>query len=491
MHPKKVQTMKKILALLTLATLSSAAFAQNEADALRYSQSSYQGTARFSGMSGAYGAVGADFSCLSQNPAGIGLFRRSEFSITPLISTGKTESDYLGNSGLDSRSTFYLGNAGFVLATKLNGSAFKQVQFGFGVNRTALFNNRFYAEGENNTNSLLDQYVKDANSSGTNPDNLDGFGAGLAYDVNLIYQDTNNLWRSDLLNNSTLFQTKSIETRGGMTETVISLGTNYNEKLFLGVTFGFPHINYEENSLYTEKDVNDNIPFLKSFDRTEYLYTKGNGFNFKIGFIYKPTEFLRIGGAFHTPTTFYGMHDSWGSGMTANFDQPPLSNSNATRFDASSPDGYYDYELRTPLKAMGSIAFIIGQYGLVSADYEYIDYSTARLHAADYTFSEENGYIRSDYKSTGNLRLGTEWKYGIFAIRGGYSLYGSPYQGESSFGQRTGFSLGCGVREKDYFIDFAYNHSQSKNKYYLYSMAPAASATNFINSYSLTLGFKL
>ena len=142
--------MKKTFTLLLAMLLSIAIYAQNENDALRYSLINYSGTARFTGLSGAYGAVGADFSCLSQNPAGLGLFRKSGFSITPVFSANTTKSDYLHTSNSDFRNTLYLGNAGYVMAIKLNednGSHLKQIQFGFGMNRMAIFSNRMIVSG--------------------------------------------------------------------------------------------------------------------------------------------------------------------------------------------------------------------------------------------------------------------------------------------------------------------------------------------------------
>lgn len=495
---KKYTAMKKTFAILILTLFSATLFAQNETDALRYSLINYSGTARFSGMSGAYGALGANFSSLSQNPAGIGLYRKSEFSITPVLSSNNTESNYFSSMNTDARTTLYLGNVGYVMAIKLNennASHLKMIQFGFGMNRTAIFNNRSIVSGLNNDNSLLTQYLDDADASGSNPDDLVanyGFGAGLASQTNLLFLDASNQWQADLPNGG-LTQTKSIETRGGITETVLSAGTNFDDKLFVGITFGFPHINYQEESTYTEKDDNNLSPFLKSFNRTEYVNTKGTGFNFKFGFIYKPVDYIRIGGAIHTPTAYNDMHDSYGATMTAYYDQPPISGNTSTRFEASSLDGNFDYKITTPMRALGSLAFIIGQYGLISADYEYIDYSSARLRASDYSFQDENNSIRKGYSTANNFRFGTEWKAGMFAFRGGTSFYGSPYKSESSggLGARMGYSLGFGIQDKSYFLDFSFNHIESKDNYYIYGYAPASSNTYNSNSYSFTLGFRL
>ena len=490
--------MKKTFAILIITLFSAALFAQNENDALRYSLLNYSGTARFMGMSGAYGALGANFSSLSQNPAGIGLYRKSEFSITPLLSSNNTQATYYqGNMNSDSRNTLYLANIGYVMSIKLNennASHLKQIQFGFGMNRQAMFNNRTLINGVNSSSdsTLMMKYLIDAKEAGKDRTLLDDFGAGLAYDANLLYLDDNNNWVVDLPLGP-LQQYKSIETRGGITETVISAGTNFDDKLFMGITFGFPHINYQKESTYTEKDDNNLSADLKSYTRTEYLNTKGTGFNFKFGFIYKPVDYIRIGGAIHAPTAYNDMHDSYGATMTSNFDRPPISGNTSTRFEASSPDGNYDYKITTPMRVLGSLAFIIGQYGLISTDYEKIDYSSARLRASDYSFQDENNTIRKAYTTANNFRLGTEWKAGMFAFRGGYSLYGSPYKNEgmSGLGSRTGYSLGFGIQEKSYFLDFSYNHMNSKDLYYINGFMPASSNTYNSNSYSFTLGFRL
>jgi hypothetical protein len=477
--------MKKTLAFILIAFTSLSLHAQNETDALRYSIINYGGTARFSGLSGAYGAVGADFTSLSQNPAGIGLYRKSEFAITPVFASNNTSSKFLGNSYSDNRNTGYLGNVGYVFSQNLKGKAgpLVQVQFGFGINMMTMFSNRMIISGFNNENSLMTTYVDDVNASGAEPRDWDDFGVGLAYDVNLIFYDSlNQRWAADMEYGG-IQQTKSVETRGSTNETVLSAGANIADKLFLGITFAFPYIRYEEESKLTEDDTEDLNSYYNSYDRYEYLNTRGSGFNFKAGFIYMPVEFFRIGGAIHTPTNYYNMTDTYHSSMYSYFTA-------GERYSMDSPDGFFDYELKTPLRAMGSVAVILGKYGLISADYEYIDYSTASLRSFDYSFLYENDAIRSEYTSANNFRFGGEFKYGIFALRGGYNIYGTPYRNSGTLGSRTGYSFGLGVRDKGYFVDFAYNHSKSEVNYYLYYSAPPSLNTIKTNAYSLTLGFR-
>ena len=65
-----------------------------------------------------------------------------------------------------------------------------------------------------------------------------------------------------------------------------------------------------------------------------------------------------------------------------------------------SPDGYYEYHLSTPMKAIASVALIFNTYGLISLDYEYVDYASAKFNVEDYDFNDENNIkeIIKNYK---------------------------------------------------------------------------------------------
>lgn len=483
--------MKKLsVALLLFTAFSIGAMAQNEVDALRYSRLNYSGTARFVALGGAFGALGADFTSLSHNPAGIGLYKSSEISITPSFFIGKTEATYNGNFRDDSRYNFNLGSVGIVMATSPGSrnqqSMWKNVQFGFGINRMANFNNRIMIEGNNTTSSFLTPYMDYA--QGVHPDDLGAYDTRLAYDADLLFlrnaADSAN-WDYQIdLPNGGVNQRKSIETAGSLNEMVFTLGANYGDKLYMGATIGVPYIRYSETSTYTETELNDENPVFNSMTRTDKLETSGTGINFKFGLIYRATDWLRLGGAIHTPTFYTGMADNWEATIKSGFD-------NNFSLTARSPEGFYEYELTTPMRAIGSIGIIIGKAGVISADYEYVDYSSARLRAPDYDFNDENEAIRNSYLAAGNLRLGTEWRYGALNFRGGYSLSANPYEyGTDS--KNSAYSLGLGIREKSFFIDLAWVYSQQDDEYYLYSAEYVDPATTSLtnNMFLLTIGVK-
>ena len=274
-----------------------------------------------------------------------------------------------------------------------------------------------------------------------------------------------------------------------MNELVISMGANYNDRLYLGATFGFPYIRYFQQSYYTEKAIDQSIPdyCFREFSIYEDLVTKGSGFNFKFGMIFRATDWVRIGGAIHTPTFFFNMTDKWNTTIESKWDV-------YTTEKSSSPNGRFDYELTTPMRAIGSLAFIIGKYGLISADYEYVDYSEAKFRSDYYSFFYENNNIRKKFTSTGNLRVGTEWRLDMLSLRGGYSLYGNPFKSGINDGEQSSFSFGLGFREKNFFIDLAYVRTISSEDYYLYGtndiiVNPVKNDFTY-NNFLLTLGFR-
>ena len=500
--------MKNLLIISALIlTAASTALSQTSADALRYSRIDIGGTARYMGLSGAFGALGADFTTSSTNPAGIGLYKSSEFINTPAIHIGSVESIYNGTSGSDSRTNFYLGNIGFVLTSKVKSDPSKKglryVSFATGLNRLNDFNRRYVMSGYNTTTSLLDTYV--ASADGINYHKIEDDSHGdYAFDLNPAWWG----WLLDLRPDVNVdsanylqpipagvskFQTKTIDSWGSMNEYVFSLGVNYSDRLYLGMTLGIPFIRYFESSIYTESDIKKSN--LRYFDRIENLETRGSGVNFKLGFIYRASDWFRIGGAFHSPSWFGNMTDYWQVTMVSDFYTSPDPNDTKTHFVENSPSGTYNYNLRTPLRVQGNFAFIIGNIGLVSADYEFADYSSAKFKAPDYPFTEENASIENSYKGAHTVRIGTEWRIKIFSIRAGGKYFTSPYQNNINDGSRFGFSGGVGLKQGWFFMDLAYAYRNMQDDYYFYntpgiSSGPVANTTTD-HYILLTLGAKL
>ena len=86
--------LKKSILVAYSICLSFYAYAQNEQDALRYSQNKLFGSARVQGAGGAFGALGADASAVAINPAGIALYRRNELSGSLAVTSYLIDSKY-------------------------------------------------------------------------------------------------------------------------------------------------------------------------------------------------------------------------------------------------------------------------------------------------------------------------------------------------------------------------------------------------------------
>jgi hypothetical protein len=479
-------TVKISLTILSLF-LSLTLLSQNETDALRYSRLLHGGTARFMSMGGAFSSLGADFSVLSTNPAGIAVYKKSELMFTPGLSLTQTESKYMGTTADDFKYNMNFTNFGMVFAGNLGSSTstspeWKGVQFGFGVNRIQSFNGRSIIEGLNENGTILDIYH--AYAQGTPFNQLNPFDTELAFNTYLL--DTvgfeNNYIQAHY---GGAKQRKTMTTSGGINEMVLSLGGNYNDKLYVGATIGVPFIKYEEISSYQEIDSRDTLANFKSLTINDELNTYGTGINFKLGLIYRITDWVRISGAFHTPT-FFSLTDEWQRSMSSDLE-------GMGKYNDKSPRGRYEYSLMTPMRVIGGLAFVIAQHGTISAEYELVDYSESRLSEKSISgsFFDQNQAIREKYTAAGNLRVGAEYVIMPFSIRAGYALYGNPFKNGLNDETEQLISGGIGIREKNYFVDFSYVNSSINSDYYLYpNVVEAASTSTTKHMFLCTVGFK-
>lgn len=456
--------MKKIIIIACGLLMTITGFAQTETDALRYSFLMNSGTARFSSMGGAFSALGADFSALSTNPAAIGVYKSSELMFTPQITFSNASSSFMGTTSEDTKASFSIPNFGMVfsgdISTSPEKAEWKNIQFGFGVNRLADFNNSYLMRGNNSTSSVLDVFQYLANGYGH--DELNSFDTDLAWNTYLLNPGSTDHDYIKAFEGGVL-QQKSITTSGGINEMVLSFGGNYNDRFYLGTTLGFPFLNYNEDTYYKEIDEADTIGYFKSLSVNDQLNTQGSGFNLKLGMIYRITDWVRISGAVHTPT-FYAMHDTYSRVMRSDLD--------TANYESKSPQGVYDYRLTTPMRVNAGIAFVIGKMGAISAEYEMVDYSQSKLRArnAEFDFFDANEAIGLNYTVANNFKVGGELKLNPFAIRAGYSYFGSPYAGTFSEDYSTSnITAGFGIREKNYYIDLAFVYTMKNESHDLYS----------------------
>ncbi|MCF8276652.1 MAG: hypothetical protein K9J17_07960 [Flavobacteriales bacterium] len=485
-----------IVAVVTLTKVES--FAQNELDALRYSQVDVLGTARYSAMGGAFGALGGDMSSMGVNPAGIGVFTKSTGSATISILSAGTDATYLGTSSSDNKVNLNISNVGFVARFKRKRGddkqwAWKAFHLGVTYNRTANFNRRTSIVGVNTSSSAIDPWVDQLNNSGiqyadipTN-DFVPSSGLTNAYMgwgtflIDTTPGSVNSYLRNVLPNYGQSQQVKEM-TKGSMGEVAITFGGNFGNALYIGGSIGIPRINYELERGYTESDTQDSIADFDSFTKTDYLKASGTGFNFKLGMIYRPVKWLRLGASVHTPS-YFNINEQYKSLIVAN--------AFGTTFSQSTLQGAFKYNLQTPFRAIGSLGFVVGKIGLISADYEYVNYSLAHFRSRSYGFDVENTNVQSRLHWAGNIRIGTEWRINSFSVRGGFGINGDPFTGKFNF-DNTRYSVGAGFRLDHFFVDLAYSLHRTVSSYEVYDVAyvPLAKTVTIDNSIIATVGFR-
>ncbi len=467
---QKLNIMKRLNIFIILISIAISASTQNLVDALRYSQTFPGSSARALSMGGAFGALGGDISSVSINPAGLGVFRKSEFSITPGFIYSIDKSEYKSDKTEDFKYEFKINSLGIISAINTNNSTgLVGFNIGFTYNRINDFNNNIMIEGVNPNNSLADYFMD--NSNGTDPEILDPFWERLAFDAYVIDTIPGSAYEYETPVLLPITQRKTIHSEGGMGDWALSLGANINHILYLGASLGLINVRYD--ALYDHSEFDDlNLNDFDNFRFSEELITKGSGFSLKAGFIVKPINPLRIGGSVHFPTRLK-LQDEYYSTMRSRFDNGDRFTVYPTYSDGSRYEvGISDYDLVTPLKINGSLGVQIKKIALLGFDIEFIDYTTARLREVDdaFDFYDANIEIQEAYKSVINIKTGAEIRTGQVSYRGGFAYYPSPFRSSeiNKDASQVDITAGLGFRDKKYFFDLGGVYSLHEEKYSLY-----------------------
>ncbi len=482
---------------IMILVFSVSSFAQDQVQAFRYSQVYTVGTARYAAMGGALGAVGGDFSSASTNPAGLGLYRSSELTITPSFYVNNSSANYLGQESGDSDFNLNIGSLGIVTAFDRNqDEGLVGSVFSFGYNALNNFTSTTLMRGVNSNSSLLDDFTWFAN----NNNERDPFYEELAFQTALMPFDSiaGNYWNYLEPYEAIGYdgygqeQIRIVEKSGYLGEYIFSYAMNVSHKIYLGASVGIHSVRYNEDIYHTETDIDDLEPSFDSFRFGEYNSTRGTGYAFKVGVIVKPIHILRIGATFHAPVIYYLTDDKF-------TDLNSYWNSNAGIQDEYESSGIYakEYTLRTPYRASASVALLIGSLGIISAEYEYVDYSSSDMNSPGYKFIYENIAISEDFRNTHNLKAGTELRLNPLYLRAGAQYYMNPYTDSRNGSDIWVYAGGIGFRTNQGFIDMSYSLRTSSELYGLYQHSPdqVDGFEKSINSYTasnfmLTLGYK-
>jgi long-subunit fatty acid transport protein len=255
------------------------------------------------------------------------------------------------------------------------------------------------------------------------------------------------------------------------------------------MTLGVSRIYYINHYEHLEK-AGEITPYgFDDFNYVLHYENTGTGFTAKLGGIYRPTDAVRIGVALHSPT-LYRINEYVYDNITSNFTD------GENRSYENNPSRY-SYALTTPFRALAGVAVQINKFGLISADYEYVDYSTAKFSETGdgYDYSDKNEAIRNSLRAASNLRIGAEMRYNNLYLRGGYGYYGKSFTSNelNKDLDYSTYSGGIGFREQNVFVDFGFTRQINSRKYVLYQSSAGDAISNMSigrNMFSLTFGYK-
>ena len=549
-----MKTISRIFQILMLTAIPATAAAQSSIDALTLSDTELRGTSRFMSMAGAFTALGGDLSTLTQNPAGIGVYRGSDVALTLDLSFLSNKSSNIpggatmNNTNFDANTIGYVGTMNFG-----SNSVMSTFSWGVSYNRLKSFTRNYRGSGIPLQTSMSN-YIA-LMSDGIDPENMISKSG---YDP---YQDSQINWMNILAFNGAittptivtdnagkvtdiyydgLFQYDvpaqdgkpaipattgtagfNVRERGYADEYNIAFGGNLANVVQWGVDLGMTDLTHEQWTSYDEALQGANIRAGNEYyDVIEegdcdwqidnWKKTTGTGFNLKFGLILKPVQELSIGVAVHTPT-WYSMTTSYNANLT-------YGGSNRVQRDRGTNTAVYDWNLRTPWKLMFGLAGVIGGRGIISADYEYSAYD--KMHTSDSygDFDDYNDDIATYFRATNTLRLGAEFRVTPqFSLRLGYSYASSNVKSDAAdnnleiytsgtnlgytFNQSSNYvTAGLGYRTGGFYVDLAYVNRQRTSTYHcftpfqdydgLWTLAPQAKIKENANQLALTVGYK-
>lgn len=513
--------MKKYLLLLHVF-MGTIVFAQVPEDALRYSFYPQNGTARNLAIGGAMGSLGGDLNATFVNPAGLGFYKTSEFVLSPGFNLNNNKSSFRQTDSKTNKNSFAFGPSGWVFGFSNQKNSANSSAFSLAITQTANFNNQIKYKGLNNYSSFSEQFAEEFAKSGYSIDEVLNINSPLPYGsapalytylidtvkVNGIYQ-VKGAPEYILDAGQALQQEMMKTTTGGISEIALGIAHNNNDKWYFGGTIGLPIVNYTSNTVFKESDTSANISnHFKQFEYSDDFTTKGFGLNARIGVIYRPQDYFRLGLAIHTPSFMY-LKDTRTTTITTALENPVNNfNTSSTSFTNNQP-GESKYQQTTPFKAILSASYVFReisdvkkQRAFITLDAEYVHHKGSKFSSDNENVTEQEkiyykaltNVVKTNYKGNFNFRLGGELKFNTIMGRLGFAYYGNPYKDATYKASRMLLSGGLGYRNKGVFVDLTYVYTISKDVDFPYRLEDRANTYATLKqqrgNIMATVGFK-
>lgn len=385
-----------------------------------YSNSSLSGSAKYNSMAGSMGALGADFSVLNSNPAGIAVSIASELSGTLFLENNKNTTSFGGTSTAYKTNDTNLGNVGAIAVFKVNsGSPWKFVNVAM-----------------NYSNQSMEDYSE-------TPGNR-----SLIYDI----RDVN-----DAVIDQLAFDGHAYNRYGNLSKMSLGIGGNYDHRIYVGAGLNFHSSAFDQ---YDSAAFVDNTGIRDVYEKQYTPYSESaTGFSASLGVIGKISPQFRLGASLETPTW-------WNiSRVYSEYENPT--------------DGTYieDRNLSSPMKATVSAAYVASKNFSINVDYT-LGLTKSKYKVYGNAETELNQFFSSNAKNLSEVKVGAEYRIENLRLRGGYGFASSPFDSMSlnttsgslsneNFsdlfsGKRNTIGAGIGYDFKSFFIDAAYQNISSE-----------------------------
>ena len=466
-------------------------YSQTYEDVLRYSSYFHEGSARFNSMGGAFGALGGDLSAISINPASSSVFIDSELGLSLNYKNQRISNNF--NDHFTSSKNDYYSYAGFGAVLVYENRRYK---FSLAYNHHILadYDSSFKLSGQNDKG--IDKYFLDYSNGIPSEDLLiyddetiqsvysylgNNFGfadqqAFLGYQGFVINEldDGSSSYTSNALYNN-LNQDLNLYRNGNHSKHSLNLGFSFNNYLFTGININIHETLFEETKIFEESGYLNSSNVQRILFK-EDLLAYGSGVSFQIGSILKIKQF-RVGLSYSTPTIFKIEEEN------SQFIETEVSNQDSMSvyiIDPNTVNIYDEYTLKIPSKSLFSLAYIFGNKGLISIDYELTKFNNSKFDDNDGKDSYLNSlnYLIKNKMSgfSKSIRFGGEYRIKNLNLRVGYFSYKGPdYSIDNKI---KGVSAGIGINYGHIDVDLGITKSNNYMDNRLYSRG-------LTNSYSI------
>ena len=432
--------MRSLFYLGTALIISQLLVAQTLNDVIYLTQSGLNGSARYTSMAGAFGALGGDLTAISDNPASSSVFLNTEIGGSLNFQSRENKGMFFGETKSNSEENFYFDQFGavFIFNNTNQESSWTRISAAINVNRINNYDQKASISGINKT-GVSEYFLHFANGIAFEEIQLYddesisdiyrylgdeiGFGAQQAF---LGYQSyiidplsLNNQEKSYLSNVSSgkYRQNLDILNNGLHRKISFNFSTLYKNTLHLGANINRHKIEFRNEQKFFEGDQGLDS-FIYDINFNNDLISYGDGFSIQFGGILKFNN-LRLGISYDSPQ-WIDIQDETQQKISAyrfeeSLEIQEIINPDITNF-------YLPYRLKIPSKTSLSLAYVFNQIGLISLEYSNQNLSNSMLSQESVSefLNNVNNEVNNSLNALNTIKIGSEYRLRNISFRAGY-----------------------------------------------------------------------